>query len=108
MEIALPLMVIVLAALMFFSGSRQRRALKEVQRVQESLQPGDRVMTTSGLHGTVVAKGESTVELEVAPGVHTTWDLRVIREKVEPATGTEPTGADPTGTEPGEPGRPRD
>ena len=71
--------------------------MKELREMQESLQPGDRVLTTSGLHATIVSVDSDDLELEIAPGVRTRWDRRVIREKFTAAgaPGTEP------GTEPG-------
>lgn len=79
-----PLLLIAALALPLVLGSRrQKRAMAEAQRLQESLVEGDRVMTTSGLHATVVSTAdESTVDLEIAPGVRTTWLRAAIREKL--------------------------
>ena len=38
--------------------------------MQESIVAGTRVMTTSGLHATVTAVADDTIELEIAPGVY--------------------------------------
>jgi preprotein translocase subunit YajC len=66
--------------------------MAEAQRLQSSLTNGDQVITTSGLHGTVVDSGdETTVDLEIAPGVRTTWLRAAIREKVS-ETGAEVDG----------------
>ncbi len=80
----LPLLFIAALALPLILGSRrQKRAMAEAQRLQSSLTDGDRVMTTSGLHGTVVdTANETTVDLEIAPGVRTTWLRAAIREKI--------------------------
>lgn len=79
----LPLLLIAALALPLILGSRrQKRMLAEAQRLQESLVIGDRVITTSGLQATVVSTAdESTIDLEIAPGVHTTWLRAAIREK---------------------------
>lgn len=82
LELFLPLMIIALIAMMLLQGSRQRKAMRALQDLQNSLVAGDRVLTTSGLYATVVSTGVETLVLEVAPGVHTEWDRRVIREKV--------------------------
>lgn len=92
LELLLPLMIIALIALMLLQGSRQRKTMRALQDMQDSLAVGDRVLTTSGLYATVVSTGEETLVLEVAPGVRTQWDRRVIREKVDPAQATGPAG----------------
>ncbi|MGH3842281.1 MAG: preprotein translocase subunit YajC [Pseudonocardiaceae bacterium] len=80
----LPLLFIALLALpLILSTRRQKRAMAQAQQLQNSLTNGDRVITTSGLHGTVVGSGvEATVDLEIAPGVRTTWLRAAIREKI--------------------------
>lgn len=91
LEFLLPLMIIALLALMFFQSSKQRRALKDLHEMQASLAVGDQVLTTSGLHATIASVGEETLVLEIAPGVLSQWDRRVIREKltVGTASGTD-------------------
>jgi preprotein translocase subunit YajC len=80
----LPLLLIAALALPLILGSRrQKRAMAEAQRLQESLADGDRVMTSSGLRATVVGTADdSTVDLEISPGVRTTWVRAAIREKL--------------------------
>ena len=46
------------------------------------MRPGDRVYTTSGMQATVAALTEDTVDLEIAPGVVTTWMKLAIRDKI--------------------------
>ncbi|MGH3884151.1 MAG: preprotein translocase subunit YajC [Pseudonocardiaceae bacterium] len=95
----LPLLFIAVLALPLILGSRrQKRAMAEAQRLQNSLTNGDRVMTTSGLQGTVVGSAdETTIDLEIAPGVRTTWLRAAIREKIteedEPAAASAPLAA---------------
>ncbi|MGH3609786.1 MAG: preprotein translocase subunit YajC, partial [Pseudonocardiaceae bacterium] len=51
----LPLLLLaVLAVLLILNTRRQKRAIADAQRLQKSLVNGDRVVTTSGLHATVV------------------------------------------------------
>ena len=52
--------------------------------LQESLQVGDRVHTTSGLEATIAGITDDTVDLEIAPGVVTTWMKLAIRDRIEP------------------------
>ncbi|MGH3923644.1 MAG: preprotein translocase subunit YajC [Pseudonocardiaceae bacterium] len=87
----LPLLFIAVLALPLILGSRrQKRAMAEAQRLQDSLTEGDRVMTTSGLQATVVDTADDrTVDLEIAPGVRTTWLRAAIREKITDSAATE-------------------
>lgn len=102
------LLLLVLLSLPLFLGSRrQRKAMGEAQRLQSSLGAGERVMTTSGLHATVVGvDDESTVDLEISPGVRTTWLRAAIRERLDitsvgsdagASTGGSATGGSATG-----------
>ena len=79
----LPL-VLVMGALMFFQSRRQRRAMQATIDLHESLQVGDRVHTTSGLQATIAGITDDTVDLEIAPGVVTTWMKLAIRDRIEP------------------------
>lgn len=78
------LMFAALGALMYFSMKKQKRQAAQVKQMQDALVPGTRVMTTSGLHGTVTAVADDTIELEVAPGMRTTWVRAAVREVVVP------------------------
>lgn len=77
-------MLIVLGAFMFFASRRQKRAMQATIDLQESLRIGDRVQTTSGLHGTIRRITDDTVDLEIASGVVTTWAKLAVRDRVEP------------------------
>jgi preprotein translocase subunit YajC len=46
-----------------------RRRQKKVAEFQAALKVGDRVVTTSGIHGQITKISESTVHLQVAPNV---------------------------------------
>jgi len=76
--------VIIMVGFMYFQGRRQKRAMQATIDLHESLRPGDRVHTTSGLQATVVAITDDTVDLEIAPGVVTTWMKLAIRDKILP------------------------
>lgn len=90
-----PLLILLLFIPIFMSGRRQRRQMKEMQDLQSSLQPGDTVMTTSGLRGTVIdADYEDTVDLEIAPNVVTTWVRAAIKSKVTDGQAPAPAEAD--------------
>ncbi len=95
-QLLLPLLlVLVLAVPLVMSTRKQKKQQAAQQDLQSSLAPGDRVMTTSGLYGTVAdASGDTTIDIEIAPGVVTTWLRLAVREKVEPVVETEEDSAD--------------
>ena len=78
----LPL-IIIMGAFLYFSSRRQRKLVQATIDLQASLQVGERVITTSGLEGTIAALGDDTVDLEIAPGVVTRWIKLAVRDRVE-------------------------
>ncbi|WP_246082736.1 preprotein translocase subunit YajC [Nonomuraea diastatica] len=77
--------LILLVVVFYFLLIRpQRKRQQEAVRMQNSLTPGARVMTTTGLFGTVVAVDNEDVVLEVAPGVETRWVKAAIGRVVTP------------------------
>jgi preprotein translocase subunit YajC len=77
----LPL-IIILGAFMFFASRRQKKAMQATIDLHESLKVGDRVHTTSGLQGTIKDVTDDNVELEIAPGVVTTWMKLAVRDRI--------------------------
>jgi len=65
----------------------QQRRVRAHRAVVASLGPGDEVITAGGIHGTIVAVDDETVQVEVAPGV----TLRFLRSSVTQRVAT---GAD--------------
>ncbi|MGU3433293.1 preprotein translocase subunit YajC [Actinomycetes bacterium M1A6_2h] len=80
MELLFPLLILALLVPMFLGIRRQKKELAKTTELQDSLQIGDAVLTTSGLHATIVDLDETTVDLEIAPGVVTTWSRAVVRD----------------------------
>ena len=76
--------VLIMGGFMYVSSRRQRRAMQATIDLHESLRTGDRVHTTSGLEASIVAIAEDTVDLEIAPGVVTTWMKLAIRDRILP------------------------
>ncbi len=76
--------LLIMGGFMYFASRRQKRAMQATIDLHESLQPGDRVHTTSGLQATVVAITDDTVDLEIAAGVVTTWMKLAIRDRILP------------------------
>ncbi|MED7923333.1 preprotein translocase subunit YajC [Nonomuraea sp. LP-02] len=89
--------LILLVVVFYFLLIRpQRKRQQEAVQMQNSLTPGSRVMTTTGLFATVVAVDNEDVILEVAPGVETRWVKAAIGRVVAPgdAVAGEPVVAD--------------
>lgn len=84
-SLILPLFLLILVVPLFLASRRQKKAMAEMQNLQNSLEPGDQVMTTSGVRGVVIdVDSEDTIDLEIAPGVVTTWIRAAVREKIKP------------------------
>ncbi|MCC3330153.1 preprotein translocase subunit YajC [Nocardia abscessus] len=100
MELLFPLLLVALLVPMFLGVRRQKREAEKVASMQDNLKIGDQVITTSGLYGTVVELDDTTVDLEIAEDVVTTWLRQAIREvRAEDAVNTESTGADATSSD---------
>jgi preprotein translocase subunit YajC len=76
--------LLIMGGFMYFASRRQKRAMQATIDLHDSLQPGDRVHTTSGLEATVVDITEDTIDLEISPGVVTTWMKLAIRDRILP------------------------
>ena len=61
----------------------QQKQKRERERMLGAVKKGDRVVTTSGLHGTVTSLGESTIVLRVADQVKLEFDRSAIGRIVE-------------------------
>ena len=79
----IPLLIVLFAIPLVLQARKQKRTMREQQQLQNSLGVGDRVMTTSGLIGTVVDTSDDKIDLEISSGVTTTWLRQAIREKVD-------------------------
>ncbi|QBS40049.1 preprotein translocase subunit YajC [Nocardia sp. CS682] len=100
MELLFPLLLVALLVPMFLGVRRQKREAAKVTEMQDSLKVGDQVITTSGLYGTVVDLDDTTVDLEIAEEVVTTWlraAIREVRVETETEAGTDAIDTDSTG-----------
>ena len=72
--------VLIFVIFYFLLIAPQRKQQKETEKMLGALKRGDRVVTSGGLHGTVVDFREAyrTVVLEVFPGVKLTYDRKAI------------------------------
>lgn len=67
------LLIVAMFALMYFLLIRpQQKRSKEQQSMLAALEPGSRVMTISGIVGTIKYLGEKQAIIEIAPGVEMT------------------------------------
>jgi preprotein translocase subunit YajC len=69
-----------LLAVMYFLLIRpQQKRMREAKELQQSIGPGDTVVTTAGIYGTVTEiEDDETMLLEIAEGI----DVRVARAAV--------------------------
>ena len=81
--VALLPLIIILGAFMYFASRRQKKAMQATIDLHKSLQVGDRVHTTSGLIAEIKAITDDEVQLEIAPGIVTTWMKLAIRDRVQ-------------------------
>lgn len=82
MTFFLPL-IIILGAFMFFASRRQKKAMQAQIDLHDSLKVGDRIHTTAGIEGTIKGVTDDNIELEIAPGVVTTWLKLAVRDRIE-------------------------
>jgi preprotein translocase subunit YajC len=81
----------------------QQRRVRAHQALVASVEPGDEVVLSAGIHGRIVELGADEMTLEVAPGVV----LRVARQAILRRT-EDALGAEENDTGPDEPGTPTD
>lgn len=67
------LLALLIAMFWFVAVRPARKRQARQQQLVDSLAVGQKVVTTSGLHGTIVGLEEATMMLEIAPGVVVTW-----------------------------------
>ena len=64
------LFMVALVAIFYFMMLRpQQKRQKEIRKAREAMQPGDKVVTSGGIHGKIKEVGEQTMLIEVAEGV---------------------------------------
>ena len=89
------IMLALLAVVLFVLPARQRKKMQEkTAAMQASLTIGTPVITTSGLYATVAGLADTTVDLEVSPGVVVTFARQAILEVRGPVGGATAAGDD--------------
>lgn len=100
------LMIVAVIALFYFMMIRpQQKRAKDQKAKLESIKPGDRVMTISGIVGTIRHYGEKQVILEISPGVEMTVvkgaiSTQPVDDEFEYADDAEPDTSEPDTVEP--------
>ncbi|MBX7453467.1 preprotein translocase subunit YajC [Mycolicibacterium sp. 3033] len=89
----LPLLIIM-GAFMYFASRRQKKAMQATIDLHNSLTVGDEVHTTSGLRGRITGITDDEVDLEIAPGVVTTWMKLAVRDRITDDADTDDDSAD--------------
>ncbi|RPF21105.1 preprotein translocase subunit YajC [Myceligenerans xiligouense] len=82
MDITFLILIIALAAMLFFTTSRSRKQQRAAAEFREGLQPGVEVMTQSGMVGVVVAvdTARQLVRIESSDGHVTDWVMPAVKE----------------------------
>jgi len=108
MEIIILIIIGILFVIPSFMAMRkQRQRQNEMQSLQNSLQPGDSIVTAGGVHGVVRGTAEKSVDLEIAQGVVVTFDKMAVIRTEQEANGLE-RPASMGETKPNEADSPRD
>ena len=84
MWIALTYFVILVVAFGLFIVVPQRRNSRLRQAMLASLQVGDAVLTTAGIHAVIVALDDDDAQLEIAPGVVITIVRNAVGARLDP------------------------
>jgi preprotein translocase subunit YajC len=82
----LPL-ILIGGAFYFFLIRPQRNRQRQQAQMQKNLEPGTRVVTTSGMYATIVEVNDDGVILELAPDVQVQFVEQAIMRVVEEDTG---------------------
>ncbi|MFD6141381.1 preprotein translocase subunit YajC [Promicromonospora sp. NPDC060271] len=79
------ILIAILLVVMFFMSSRTRKQQREAAEFRNNLTVGTKVMTASGMIGTVIDVDDATdqVTIESFPGSPTTWLRAAISKKIE-------------------------
>lgn len=93
-------MVVILAALIFFMFRNSRKRQKDAAETRSKMVPGAEVMTNFGLYGTLLSVNEddNTALVETSPGTVIKVHRQVLARVVEP-TAAEPAVEAQTATE---------
>jgi preprotein translocase subunit YajC len=73
------LVIVVVFGLIYMLLIRpQRNRQRKAQQTQGEVTPGQRIITSAGIYGTVTSVDDQDLEIEVAPGV----EIRILRRAI--------------------------
>jgi len=78
--------VLMVGAIYLLLWRPQQRRIAAVRRLQNEIQEGDEVLTTSGIYGSITKLGESDADLEIAPGTVIHVARGAIGQRIGPET----------------------
>ena len=79
------LMIVAMVVIFYFFMIRpQNKKQKESKKAREAMQNGDKVVTAGGIHGKIKEIGETTILIEIAPGVSIKVDKTSVYPAAEP------------------------
>jgi preprotein translocase subunit YajC len=81
---SLTLMVAFVAIFYFVMLRPQQKEAKEHAQLLASIQKGDRIVTTGGIHAKVHEVKGDTIAIELSPNVFMTVDREAVKRKIEP------------------------
>lgn len=89
MELIFLLLILLVFFLpMFFFNRKQRQQQEQIRQMQDSLNLGDHVVTTAGIHGVVAELEDDLVNLQIAEGITVVFErIAIVRnlDAVPPA-----------------------
>jgi len=83
-------LVILVAAFFVLVVRPQRRQMAAHRALTSTLAPGDEIVTSGGLLGTIAEVHDETVDLSIAPGVIVQVARGAIARRLSPTTATPP------------------
>lgn len=92
----LPLILIVVV-FYFLMIRPQNKRRREQAQMQSSIEPGTRILTTNGMYATVVEVEDSSIIVEISPGI----EARFLKQAVMQVLSDEETGEDEADEETG-------
>ncbi len=89
MPVLLIYLALLVVAFFFLIVLPQRRRMSAHRALVDAMDVGDVIVTTSGIHGVVREIDESTLELEIAPGVVVTLARGAVSSRRGPSETSE-------------------
>lgn len=81
------LMIVAMVVIFYFFMIRpQNKKQKEIKKAREAMQNGDRVVTAGGIHGKIRDINDTTINIEIAPGVSIKVDKTSVYPAAEPVS----------------------